>query len=191
MSSSSYRYRGLFISRKPDGSLHLRRKGTVISAWAAMAVLDPVLLLAGLAAVEEQGFTGSGLLIFLGIFNSACVRSGLRPRVVLEPDGNVQDVTPLSVARVRIAKSGDIEVSRNGLAVLQGGRPHYVWSFSASAIGARSAQSARKAILDWLPTEREGAGLMSRWETRRRIFVTWSDVAVMATPVALGLLVSR
>ncbi|MFJ6102197.1 hypothetical protein ACIQHY_14500 [Streptomyces sp. NPDC092359] len=139
---------------------HLRRTGTVVAVWCALLVVNPVLLLAGLAAVGERGVRGVRIRVFLGCGNVFFVRAGIRPGIVLCPDGTVRDVTPLPVAPVRISKKEDAVSSRNGLALTMSRGEVFFWAFSPSAIGGRSTRNAVTQVRQWTVSAPPSAGLV-------------------------------
>ncbi|MER8237223.1 hypothetical protein [Streptomyces sp. NPDC094049] len=155
-----------------------------------LLVVNPVLLLAGLAAVEEHGVRGAGILVSLGCANVFFVRAGIRPRVVLCPDGTVRDVTPLTVAHVRISKKEDVVSSRNGLSLTASGGEVFFWAFSPSAIGGRSTRNALAQVRQWVVSAPASATGVSTVEGRRGVYGTWSDAVITAIPLVLGLIVA-
>ncbi|MER5629857.1 hypothetical protein [Streptomyces nitrosporeus] len=124
------------MSRKKDGSIHLRRRGTVIFGWLVMAVISPVMVLAGLAEVEGKGFRGIPILLLIGGFDAMIVRVGIRSRLILSRDGFVWDVGPLFVTYIPNRDILSVACEGNGLLINLPGGAHGVWSFSQSLMGA-------------------------------------------------------
>ncbi|MFD7258385.1 hypothetical protein [Streptomyces sp. NPDC059874] len=149
---------GLLISRKRDGSLRLRRLGTVVGAWILVVLLVPFLVLMGASSSYGSVSEGLGLLLTGASFGMLARRAALCPCLVLSPDGTFQEVSPL---KKRLFPSSEIEsvVSRSGgLWLTRNGAEGGVWAFSPSWIGHRSARSARKAVLEWMDgSGREGS----------------------------------
>ncbi|NEA16767.1 hypothetical protein [Streptomyces halstedii] len=182
--------RGVFASRKRDGSVHLRRKGTVVFGWLTMLLLSPVLILLGLAEVEEKGFHGIGALLVIGCLDAMVTRVGIRCRVILDPGGTVRDVSPLLVTSIPIREIHSVACVHNGLMIELPSGGHGVWSFAPSLIGGRSARAARKVIAGWLAETRETLPAEGAGEGgARRVYVTLPDVFFLLGPFVAPLLV--
>lgn len=162
----------------------------MLFGWLTMLLLSPVLILAGLAEVEEKGFHGIGVLLVIGCLDAMVTRVGIRCRVILDPGGTVRDVSPLLVTSIPIREIHSVACVHNGLMIElpSGGRG--VWSFAPSLIGGRSARAARKVIAGWLAETREALPAEGAGEGgARRVYVTLPDVFFLLGPFVAPLLV--
>lgn len=180
--------RGLFIKHKRDGSIHLRRKGTVIFAWFAILSLSPFLTLFGLAEVEEYGFRGVGVHLATGLIFAIIIRGAIRCRVVLLPDGSLRDVGPFVETTFSEQGALSAKSDNNGLVIVHSGREHGIWAFSQSVIGGRSARSARNYVDAW---SKEGHGQLvgsAGARIEKKAYIRPADVFLLVVPFVVPLL---
>ncbi|WP_406411922.1 hypothetical protein OG923_23795 [Streptomyces halstedii] len=190
MNSSKLSANGAFVSRKRDGSVHIRRKGTVLFGWITIALISPAIILMGLAEVEEKGFHGIWALLFIGGLDAVIIRAGIRGRVILDQDGFVRDVSPLFVTSFPSSYITSITCKNSGLFINVPDGTHGVWSFAPSLIGGRSAGNARKVITQWLAETRNTSPAKEAGERKTRmLYVTLADVFFLAMPFIATLLV--
>ncbi|MFJ3301425.1 hypothetical protein [Streptomyces bacillaris] len=155
-------------------------------AWAAIILLGPFLALFGLAEVEKSGFRGIGIHLAAGIIFATIARGAIGCNIVLDPNGSVRDIGPVVEKIFPGGKSLSVKCENNGLMIVHSGREYGVWSFSQSAIGGRSARSARGFIDSWL---KEGGGQVSERASsvERRVYLRPTDV-VLLVPFVVPLL---
>ncbi|MFI1934522.1 hypothetical protein [Streptomyces sp. NPDC020330] len=176
------------MRRRGDGSIHLRRKGTVVFGWAAILSLCPVLVLFGLADVEKYGFRGVGVLWVTGFVSAMIIRGTIRPRVILEPDGSIRNIGPF-LEMVAFRDEGlSVTCENNGLMIVCADGEQGAWSFSQSLLGGRSARNARKFIGTWLKEERKCSSGRAVAGRRGRVHVGLVDVFLLVAPLAAPVL---
>ncbi|MFE7056088.1 hypothetical protein F610DRAFT_06911 [Streptomyces sp. LaPpAH-199] len=173
---------GVLVNRRKDGSIRLRRKGTVVFAWMAIVPFCPGFLLLGIAGVEQYGFRGVGGLYVMGMLILLMIRACIRPCIVLEADGSIRNIGPLLEVTVPMEEGISVRCENNGLMIVRAKGESGVWSFSQSRLGGRSAHNARKFIARWLKERREpppGRGSVGRnW----KVHFTFVDVLLLVGP---------
>ncbi|MEV5687470.1 hypothetical protein AB0L68_30400 [Streptomyces sp. NPDC052164] len=187
MKTSGLASKGIFVRRKKDGSIHLRRKGTVIFGWLAILPLSPVLVLSGLAEIEVHGFRGTGILGVTALIDVLIIRATITSRVIVDRDGLLWDVGPFIRTAIPRKEITSVQCENNGLMIALSRHSHGIWSFSQSMIGGRSARSARRFIAAWLkeggeiPAAASGSG-------GKRIYIQPVDALLLMVPIAVPLL---
>ncbi|MCX4674043.1 hypothetical protein OG413_01695 [Streptomyces sp. NBC_01433] len=186
MKSSGLANKGIFVRRKKNGSIHLRRKGTVIFGWLGILPLSPFMILFGLAEVEAHGFRGTGILGVTALIDVLIIRATITSRVVIDRDGVLWDVGPFIRTAIPRKEIMSVRCENNGLMIALPRHSHGIWSFSQSLIGGRSARSARRFIAAWL---KEGEiPVAASGSSGKKIYVQPVDALLLAAPIVAPLL---
>ncbi|MER5982258.1 hypothetical protein [Streptomyces sp. NPDC001787] len=187
MRSSTLKSKGIFVGRKKDGSVHLRRKGTVIFGWLAILPLSSVLILFGMAEIEAHGFRGTGILGVTAVIDVLIIRATITSRVIADRGGLLWDVGPFVRTAIPREEIKSVRCENNGLMITLPRHSHGIWSFSQSMIGGVSARSARRFIAAWLEEGGE-IPVATSGSSGKRIYVQPVDVLLLAAPVVAPLL---
>ncbi|WP_162888412.1 hypothetical protein [Streptomyces cavourensis] len=153
----------------------------------AIIILGPFLALFGLAEVEKSGFRGIGIHLTAGIIFAAIARGAIGCKIVLDQNGSVRGVGPVVETIFSGGESMSVKCENNGLMIVHSGREYGVWSFSQSAIGGRSARSARGFIDSWL--KGDGRQISEHASSvERRVYLRPTDVLLLVVPFVVPLL---